>query len=105
MIPIHTMGFQNCDIAFDKIFADDIEHIKGFRNFNQFRNLAEVHSVIHGQVSARDSKSERILVYNIGIAIQDIYFASKVIKMLPSLRVVKLEGPPIKMWFPPLRRD
>ena len=26
VIPICTMGFQNCDLFFDRVFTDEIEH-------------------------------------------------------------------------------
>ena len=31
VIPICTMGFQNCDLFFDKVFTDEIEQIRGFK--------------------------------------------------------------------------
>ncbi len=100
VIPVHTMGFQNCDLEFDKIFTDDIGHIKDFQYFDQFKSLAEVSEVIHGNVPGRTSKQERILVYNIGIAIHDVYFANQIWKQKPNAMEVSLEGPLQKMWFP-----
>ena len=40
LVPIHTRGFQNCDLFFDKIFADDTDHVKGFKYFSKFQNFA-----------------------------------------------------------------
>lgn len=37
LVPVHTRGFQNCDLFFDKVFADDTEHVRSFRYFNQFK--------------------------------------------------------------------
>jgi len=78
IIPVHTRGFQNCDLFFDKVFADDYNHVKDFKYFNQFKNFSETCDVISGQKSGRISDEERILVYNIGISIHDIYFAKKI---------------------------
>ena len=30
LVPIHTRGFQNCDLTFDHVFADDRGHVAGF---------------------------------------------------------------------------
>ena len=35
--PIHTLGFTNCDLFFDKVFADDRGHVQHFKNFEKFR--------------------------------------------------------------------
>ena len=77
VVPVHTRGFQNCDLFFDKVFADDYEHVKHFQYFNSFREFGEISEIIAGKKSGRDNDKQRILVYNIGIAIHDIYFAKK----------------------------
>ena len=77
IIPIMTLGFQNCDLFFDKIFTDEIEQIRGFKYFNQFKSLANTTDVLLGQKEGRTNDKERILVYNYGLAIHDLYFASK----------------------------
>ena len=28
IIPVHTAGFQNCDLEFEKVIVDDIDHVK-----------------------------------------------------------------------------
>src|SRR5690606_20913748 len=72
LIPIHTRGFMNCDIDFDKVFVDDVNHIKGFKNFEFFKpKMNEVSAVINNNCEGRSSDDERIIVYNIGIAIHD----------------------------------
>jgi ornithine cyclodeaminase/alanine dehydrogenase-like protein (mu-crystallin family) len=81
VIPIHTMGFQNCDLFFDKIFCDDIGHIKNFKYFSLFKNCDEVSNILTGKKSGRESENERILVYNIGISLQDIFFASNIYEL------------------------
>lgn len=37
IIPICTMGFQNCDLFFDKVFTDEIDQIRGFKYFPKFQ--------------------------------------------------------------------
>ena len=74
MVPIHTRGFQNCDLFFDKVFADDYGHVKHFQYFDRFRSFGEVSGVVTNKITGRDNNTQRILVYNIGIAIHDIYF-------------------------------
>jgi len=77
VVPIHTRGFQNCDLFFDHVFADDRGHVCGFRYFDRFRQFNEFSEVLLGKVPARTSDSERILVYNIGLGLHDVFFANK----------------------------
>ncbi|MDR0784471.1 MAG: hypothetical protein LBE74_01115 [Treponema sp.] len=78
VIPVHTMGFQNCDLFFDKIYCDDIGHIKNFKYFNQFKNCDEISNIMLGKNKGRGSEKERIIVYNIGVSLHDVFFASKI---------------------------
>lgn len=78
VVPVHTRGFQNCDLFFDKVFADDTAHVEEFKYFDRFKQFDEFAHVLLKQNPGRTSDQERILVYNIGIALHDIYFASKV---------------------------
>ena len=80
IIPIMTLGFQNCDLFFDKIFTDEIDQIRGFKYFNEFKSLANNTDVLLGEREGRTNDKERILVYNYGLAIHDLYFASKFYK-------------------------
>ena len=92
VVPIHTRGFQNCDLFFDKVFADDEDHVKGFKYFSQFKAFHEVSDVICGRAFGRTDTKQRILVYNIGIAIHDIYFAEQIYNIInSSKREIKYE--------------
>jgi len=84
VVPVHTMGFQNCDLFFDKIFCDDIGHIKDFKYFSRYKNCDEIANVIAGRNPGRENDMERILVYNIGIALHDLLFASKIYDLCVS---------------------
>ncbi|MBD5493227.1 MAG: ornithine cyclodeaminase [Lachnospiraceae bacterium] len=99
VIPIHTRGFTNCDLFFDKVYADDIGHIKGFRYFDRFKSVAEVADVIQNRRVGRENEKERILVYNIGISLHDIYFAGKIYEMVGDLcDDISLNAPQSKFW-------
>lgn len=78
VVPVHTRGFQNCDLFFDKVFADDRGHVEGFKYFSKFKQFGELSDVLLGKIPGRESSRERILAYNIGIALHDVYFASKI---------------------------
>lgn len=102
--PIHTLGFTNCDLFFDKVFADDEGHVHHFKNFDKFRKFSEVCDVVNGINPGRESDSERILAYNIGVSIHDIYFAGSIYQLLKeqglldSLADVDLQDPTEKFW-------
>lgn len=92
VVPVMTRGFQNCDLAFDRIFCDDIPHISNFKYFNQYKSITEMTDVLNSP-SFKRGKNERILAYNIGISVQDVFFASKI---LEHFDVKKMEIP--KFW-------
>lgn len=87
LIPVHMRGFQNCDTAFDRVFGDDTDHVKGFRYFSQFKDFNETGEVLAGRDPGRTSGSQRILVYNYGLALHDVVFASKIFELLQDKAV------------------
>lgn len=100
VIPVHTLGFTNCDLFFDKVYADDYGHVKHFRYFDKFKKFAEVSDVVNGRVKGRESDDERILVYNIGIALHDIYYAGKIFeKMGEGAKEVEFLPPTDRFWL------
>lgn len=82
VVPVHTRGFQNCDTTFDKVFADDTDHVKGFKYFAQFREFHQIEEVLKGDVVGRANDTERILSYNIGLGLHDVLYASRIYDML-----------------------
>lgn len=85
LVPVHTRGFKQCDLAFDKIVCDDEEHVASFGYYPQFKDkLVEMSDVLSGRVAGRDSNSQRIIAYNIGIALHDVVFASKIYDMVAA---------------------
>lgn len=82
VVPVHTRGFQNCDLFFDKVYADDTAHVCGFKYFDKFKQFGEIQDVISGKTVGRESNKERILSYNIGLGLHDIVYASKIYEVL-----------------------
>lgn len=84
VVPVHTRGFQNCDLVFDKVFADDEGHVKGFKYFDRFKQFGEISDVLNGKIPGRTSEYERILSYNIGLGLHDVFYAYKILKLLDA---------------------
>ena len=82
VVPVHTRGFQNCDLCFDKVFGDDTDHIRRFKYFSSFKAFYEFGDVLAGQCKGRESNDERILSYNVGLGLHDVYYASKIYDLL-----------------------
>lgn len=100
VIPVHTLGFTNCDLFFDKVFADDYGHVKHFKYFDKFKSFAEVSDVVNGKKAGRENDEERILVYNIGIALHDIYYAGQIYsKMENSATEIEFLPPTDRFWL------
>lgn len=106
VIPVHTRGFTNCDLFFDKVFADDTGHVDHFKNFAKFRYYAEVTDVVNGRSVGRENDKERILAYNIGVSIHDINFAAHIYQMMKerpdkfeSLTDINMYDPTEKFWI------
>ena len=100
IVPIHTRGFTQFDYLFDRIYGDDMEHIRGFKNFEKYECFAEVTDVLRGKALGRQNDNERIIVYNIGIAAQDVYFAGKIYNLIGSDCIDISLNPPIdKFWI------
>jgi ornithine cyclodeaminase/alanine dehydrogenase-like protein (mu-crystallin family) len=75
------MGFQNCDLFFDRVIIDDYEHTKKFKYFNEFKNVTELKDV---PALSDAEKQGRIIAYNVGIALHDVYFAKKIYGLISA---------------------
>ena len=98
VVPVHTMGFQNCDLFFDKVFCDDIGHVNNFKYFDKFQKCDEIANVLSEKIAGRETEKERILAYNIGISLQDIFFASNIYNLLEGKGIVLSKFIPEKFW-------
>lgn len=99
LVPVHTRGFQNCDLFFDKVFADDTAHVQNFKYFKQYRYYAEIEDVIEGKAEGRTGDEERIISYNVGLGLHDALFASKIYGMVDDVPEVELEKEQKKLWL------
>lgn len=103
VIAIHLRGFMNCDTTFDKVYGDDTGHLKKFKYFNEFKSFAECAEVIRGEKPGRESANERILAYNVGLSLHDMFFAGKVYSMIEKEDIkcmeFDLEPPTEKTWL------
>lgn len=106
VVPIHTLGFTNCDLFFDKVYGDDYGHECHFKYFNQWNFYAEVHDVVNGTKPGRENEKERILAYNVGIAAHDANFAwhiyntmKKNSDLFNKLPEVDMKEPTEKFWI------
>ncbi len=105
LVPVHTRGFTNCDLFFDKVFADDVGHVDNFKNFSKFKYFSEVSDVMNGNSVGRENNSERIIAYNIGISIHDINYAANIYHMFKqnsilfnNLKDADMHDPIEKFW-------
>jgi len=103
VIPIHLRGFENCDLFFEKVFGDDRGQVSDFRHFKEFKCFAENSEVLRGDRPGRECDDERIISYNVGMALHDVYAGAKILKMLHSSNGNKHEvgdlSPISKKWF------
>ncbi len=82
VIPVHMRGFKECDKTFDHIITSDLESIKKFQNYDKMRKLSLLNDVLKNKILVRDNDDDRVIIYNLGIALYDIYFASRVYEKL-----------------------
>lgn len=102
VIPIHTSGFQNCDLVFDKVFVDDVDHVKAYRYFEQFKSrMFRITDYSNGKVKGREDNFERIIVYNGGLATFDLFWAIKILRLLEdeSDHCVYMSYPKDRFWI------
>ena len=99
VVPVHTRGFMNCDLFFDRFVVDDVGHVQGFKYFSEFESkMVELSAVLRGEAAGRRSSLERVMAYSIGIAIHDVFFAGKIYEMVNGRGEVDLCPPKEKYW-------
>lgn len=81
IVPVHTSGFQNCDLFFDRVAIDDVGHVEGYRYYEQFKSkMIRITDAASGKIPFRENDTQRIVIYNGGLAIFDLYYALKTLK-------------------------
>jgi len=99
VIPVHLRGFQNCDLFFDKVYGDDYSQIEGFKYFEQFKYFAETSEVLRGEKVGRENKNERIISYNVGMSLHDVYAGSKILKYFEKSSDIERLSPDSRYWL------
>lgn len=97
VVPVQTSGFQNCDLCFDKVIVDDIEHVKSYKYYEDFKSkIAEVSCIEKHELPGRDDDRQRIVAYCGGIALHDLYCGYKVYQIATE----KGYGVDVEMRYP-----
>lgn len=82
VIPVHMRGFMECDHEFDHIITSDLENVKNFKYYDRFKKLTSWDDIQSGKVKPRENENDRVLMYNSGLGIFDLYFANKIYQYL-----------------------
>lgn len=82
VIPVHLRGFKECDKYFDQVITSDLESIKKFENYNYMKKLLYIDDIILNKENFDINK--RSIIYNLGLAIYDLFFASKIYKKIKN---------------------
>lgn len=81
IIPVHMRGFMGCDLEFDHIIASDLERVKHFEYFDSFKKLSLTDDVLFNNKPVRNNPTDRVIIYNLGLAITDLYFSSRIYQL------------------------
>ena len=84
IIPIHMRGFMECDREFDHIIVSDMIRAKGFKYYNDYKRVSITDDILAGNKKVRETPEERVLIYNLGLAITDLYFAHKIYALIST---------------------
>ena len=64
------------------IVVSDLIRAKSFKYYDQYKRLLYTDDVLNGTVNLRNSSTDRTLIYNLGLAITDMYYAAKIYQMM-----------------------
>ena len=90
VIPVHMRGFMECDLVFDHVIVSDMIRAQGFKYFERYKKITLTDDILEGNVPVREKSTDRVLVYNLGLAITDLFFASQIYTMVDGTRVREL---------------
>lgn len=82
LIPVHLRGFIECDKCFDNLIVSDLDRVKEFKYCDEIKKITYMDDVVYGKSVCRENDEERVIVYNFGLAMTDIYFASKIYELV-----------------------
>ena len=87
VIPVHLRGFKKCDATFDHVITSDLVSIQKFENYSKIKKLSLLDD-IYAEKTQNDAKTNgygggysignQILIYNLGLAVYDLFYASKI---------------------------
>lgn len=77
VIPVHLRGFKECDKEFDTVITSDLISIQKFENYKHIKNLLYIDDIFKNKNFINNG---RTIIYNLGLAIYDLYFASQIYK-------------------------
>lgn len=78
IIPVHMRGFMECDKTFDNVIVSDLVRAKGFQYYDQMRKVTYTDDILNQTAAAREKADDRIIIYNLGLAITDLVFADHI---------------------------
>ncbi|WP_084673773.1 ornithine cyclodeaminase family protein [Methylobacterium sp. WSM2598] len=88
VLPIHFRGWsQDITTASDALFTDDVGQFTNFMSAtgSPYKDLSRlrgsVSSVVVGNLTGRSRNSERIAVFNLGLAIHDVAIAAEILSL------------------------
>lgn len=84
IIPIHLRGFMECDKTFDNIIVSDLVRAKGFKYYDQIKTITYTDDILTNKCRVRNNVDDRVLIYNLGLAITDLYFADLIYNEIES---------------------
>lgn len=99
VIPVHMRGFMDCDLNFDHVITSDLESIQGFKYYGNFKKLSLLNDVIFDPSKVRNNPDDRVIVYNLGLALHDIYYADKIYKALGTTGDIDLQLDPSEFLY------
>lgn len=80
-------------LFFDKVYGDLTGQVKEFKHFDKFKIFNEFAKVIIGDDKGRENNKERILVYNVGMAVHDIFIGNEIFKLIKKQSINTLNIP------------
>lgn len=84
IIPVHMRGFMKCDLEFDHVVVSDLERVKHFQYYNEMKKISLTDEILFNKKEIREKDSDRVIVYNLGLSITDLYFGAKIYNILSN---------------------
>lgn len=86
IIPVHLRGFMGCDKIFENVVVSDLVRVKEFSSYNEMKKVTLTDDVLNGKSLIRNNDLDRVIIYNLGLASIDLYFAEKIYSLIDSYK-------------------